>query len=586
MCIGVRMPSPEVKILTQNLQALELFDARTAAIMRHADNTVAAIVPAPDAPWTLPIFSREDTFVFLGVGQGDRLLTALKQTACAILIIEFNVPALRRFLQHYDLTPALFSGRLRCVLPSMATPPLAEIALQEITAEIAAYLQRAQGALHFVATSALPPQAELYQSVCASAGNMASFINAIKTAPTHPLAYDVTVISPCCAIFDDLAHCFHKLGLRTQLFRVPDVSRRWTGTQRQEAIHHLIQEPSRLIITRNRALFEREYPDEYPQPETFLAGEKVHWWWDVPNLATHIDLLYPQGETHNLCFARAMLPLQLQGAQWLPPGAQSRFVEAAAGDMPEQDIALSFVGQSRVENVHHHLANLCSGLTALCGNLGKVIKSACSITQGYEALYRRITQRQPEIIEALHKIQRRYPTPVYYLKYLLDMAVTGAFRIAAIERLQRTNIDIMVYGDEGWLKAGVVPPRLFRGVIAPQDLPSLYRRSRINLNLNFMQVSSTVNPKVLDISACGGVVLTDYRPELEQLYPNPAVRPFAFHTLDEMVGMIDNLRTADLTQYVAATARHTREHHTLQQRAAWIAKRFNLEKSTEIIKQG
>ncbi len=478
-------------------------------------------------------------------------------------------------LSRIDFSTALATGRLRLFLVPAASAIAREISLRECTSELVDRLHRPGGTVHFLATATTSRHSDFFDAVLHGVHGAVRTIEEFAKARASEATYDVTVVSPCCIIFDDLAQCFHRLGLKTQLLRVPDRPDMWTADQFRAAQLSLAKAPSRLVVTRNRTLFETEQPTAYPQPEALVPGNKAMWWWDVPNLATHVDLRHPRGNARAFGFARDILPLLPQGAEWLPPGARIPFVEAGAQPEIAQDINVSFVGQSRLKHLHANLQRLTHTLRDLGGKAPALAKDLeCS--RRFEQLHGYLARHYSDIQDAITALAPAFPAHVYYLRYLLEMALSGAFRIAAIERLVREGVEVSLYGDDEWLHVAGVTSKCFRGLLNPTELPALYRRSRINLNLNFMQVSSTVNPKVLDISAAGGVVVTDSRPELELLYPDPAVRPFAFDSLDHLAEKIDMLQQVDLTQHRQAVREHTRQHHTLQQRARWIAQCFGL----------
>jgi spore maturation protein CgeB len=134
----------------------------------------------------------------------------------------------------------------------------------------------------------------------------------------------------------------------------------------------------------------------------------------------------------------------------------------------------------------------------------------------------------------------------------------------------------MVFGDEGWVTSGAIDRSQWGGPVAPADLPGLYARSRLNLNFNFMQVSSTVNPKVLDVAAAGGAVLTDDRPELAELFPSPDVRPFVFTTLAELPDRVSSLLRRDLDSHRRGVREEVIAHHTMHHRADWLIRELSL----------
>jgi hypothetical protein len=564
-------------VLAVNRRALDLFSPRAAACIARfpAPSAAAYRIDEREPDWIPPSLKDGDAVVVLGVGDGSKILKLVDSPFAHILVVECEMAACLAVLRRCDLSAALATGRLRLFLMPQASVIAREIFLRECNAELTECLHRSNGTLHVVANATTPYQIDFFDAVRQGMQDGARTIDEFAKVRAPAVAYDVTVVSPCCVIFDDLAQCFHRLGLRTQLLRVPDTHGAWTADQRRAAQLSLASAPSRLVITRNRALLESEQATAYPQPEALIPGKLAMWWWDVPNLATYIDLRYPRGNGRAFGFARDILPLLPQGAEWLPPAARMAFVEAGTQPEIEQDIGVSFVGQSRLQDLHANLRHLKLVLRDLAGNAPALAKDIDN-ARGYVRLHGYLLRYYRDIKDAIATLSSAFPAHAYYLHYLLEMAVSGAFRIAAIEHLAREGVDVALYGDGDWLKVAGVKPDSFKGLCAPADLPMLYRRSRINLNLNFMQVSSTVNPKVLDIAATGSVVLTDHRPELELLYPDPAARPFAFQSLDQMAERIDALRQVDLTHQRQAMREHTCQHHTLQQRALWIAQYFGL----------
>ncbi len=76
-----------------------------------------------------------------------------------------------------------------------------------------------------------------------------------------------------------------------------------------------------------------------------------------------------------------------------------------------------------------------------------------------------------------------------------------------------------LYGDEGWRKITEKKHGVYRGRIDNRiDLPVLYSSSRINLNITVPQLRNSYSHRAFEIPACGGFLLSDYRPEAEQFF--------------------------------------------------------------------
>lgn len=541
--------------------------------LRLSDNSQDYTLVDPPPSWGT--MAAADFLLCFGIGDGALVARALSETPVRVAVLEPELDLVRHVLTRHDWSAAVLAGRLRVFTVTMGNGVLDELAQREVTALVAGLLHAPGAVMHTTSTSSAPLHEKLYAHAHQAAMSAVQTINTLRRERAHAVAHDVTVVSPRCVIFDDLGQTFQRLGYQTRLLSVPDVARDWTEAQRLDALASLARQPSKLVITRNRVLLETDYAQELPQPEFHLPGAVANWWWDVPNVATMCDGAAIAGGAHSLGFARDLLATLPRGAQWLPPAARSMFAAAPLAHA-EPDIDISFVGQSRLSTLRGNLSNLLPMLDTFAPGLGTELRGEVESQRGFAAIYTCMQRRQATISATIARLRVAFPAVAYYLGYLLEMVVTGAFRIAAIERLAREGIAVHVFGDDGWVQSGAVQPGNFRGVLPVDQLVHIYQRSRISLNLNFMQVSSTVNPKVLDIAACGGVPLTDYRPELDLLYPNSACRPFSFGSLDELVVAVRALLGRDLSSYRERLAVHTRAEHTMEHRARWLAERFGL----------
>ena len=86
---------------------------------------------------------------------------------------------------------------------------------------------------------------------------------------------------------------------------------------------------------------------------------------------------------------------------------------------------------------------------------------------------------------------------------------------------QLAKSGLRVYGNEDWAKLtkGTPLSKCFTGkTVAHEDLPRLFRNSRINVNMHHLQSTTSLNLRVFDVPAAGGFLLTDYMPGLEEMF--------------------------------------------------------------------
>lgn len=512
--------------------------------------------PLPDEPVT----------VVLGAGTGWRIEELLSEPGARLLVIEPEGQLVCWLLCRFDWSEAIAAGRLDFWMPPLDLPEMAAVSALESALGLE-MLARGRG-FQCVRTGS----ARFHESFF---GSLERWLERCRrrSAPFTPFgasAFDVTVISPRCKIMDDLAQSFARLGARTRRIEIPDRPAEITPEDRSNVLAELRDRPSRLVIQRNRVLLETDRIEERMPSSEFAPLRILSWWWDVPNVASLLDLVDSQAAEAGLAVAKETLSLLPEGSIWLPAGARSAFAEAPiesalAGG---RELGPTFVGQSRFGFLQSSLNVLASAFAYYIGRTGLALADDLNRARGMRAIHDLLVQARPELLAVLAKLGESMPPHAYYLRYLLDASESAAFRLAAIESL--APLGIAVYGDEGWIASGAVERDRFGGLVAPESLPGLYARSRLNLNLSFFQIASGVHPKVLDLAALGAELLTDDRPELAELFPDPAIRPTAFGSLAELPDVARDLAERNDAEVRRRRAEFVRSSQTLFERARTI----------------
>lgn len=516
-----------------------------------------------------------DTWWVLGAGAGKAINEVLAIPDTCLQVLEPESSLLCHLLSRFDWSVAIKERRLCFHGWDDKHPLWKQISARKLLASFQSELEEANRPVYFTAGGSYYLNENILKEV-ERALHRAWFRlrEGMQWKKGRKVEFDVTVVSPQCAIFKDLAECFHLMGYKTRLLNVPDgkLTRAWTSDSQQ--ILNLLQNASELTVFRNRSLLETDQWQE-PMPVSANAADKwVSWWWDVPNISSLIEQTVPSQALPALGFAKAMLAQLPLGSEWLPPAARMSFCQPEMA--PEQQrYGVSFVGQSRWNHVRTQLAILRALVPDYLPG-GEALCDDWRWTGSALVLLERLDQDAPWMDHVITRLTDAAPAKAYYLDYIWRMAHSGAFRLAAIETLVRAEAPLTVFGDSEWLTSGIVPEKRFAGLIAPKDLPDLYRQTKVNLNLNFMQVSSTVNPKVLDISACNGFVLTDFRDELNDLFPRKEARPPSFDSLEGFQEHVAALLKMDTRALGARNGEWVRSRHTMQHRAAWLADHYRL----------
>ncbi len=114
---------------------------------------------------------------------------------------------------------------------------------------------------------------------------------------------------------------------------------------------------------------------------------------------------------------------------------------------------------------------------------------------------------------------------------LLEDLCTFYLRINCLSALK--GMPFRIFGDEGWANELLVGQirKAYAGK-APdfrRETPMIYSRSKINLNVFNVQCVNSPTVRMFDVMACGGFLLTEYRPFLEDMF-EPGVDLETFHT--------------------------------------------------------
>ena len=72
------------------------------------------------------------------------------------------------------------------------------------------------------------------------------------------------------------------------------------------------------------------------------------------------------------------------------------------------------------------------------------------------------------------------------------------------------------------------------GVSYYTDMNKIFYLSKINLNISLSSIETGIPQRVLDIMGCGGFVLTNYQPEIEDLF-EIGKEIEVFHNVDELI---------------------------------------------------
>ena len=182
-----------------------------------------------------------------------------------------------------------------------------------------------------------------------------------------------------------------------------------------------------------------------------------------------------------------------------------------------------------------------------------IIEKAHGIWDGTDRIYKRLS---PETISELMKLfssevidNLKMDYDYYCVSRLLGRELAFNERREMCRRL--SEFDFRLYGgSEGIQLDGV---KTYPRVGYDTDLPLVYRYSRINIGSTLHTIRSGIPMRVLDIMGTGGFLLTNYQPEIPQLF-KVGQEIEVYHDFDEMIDKVRfYLKNENARQKIAAS---------------------------------
>ena len=203
---------------------------------------------------------------------------------------------------------------------------------------------------------------------------------------------------------------------------------------------------------------------------------------------------------------------------YLPLGTDPERFKPRISEMapPEWRAEVSFVGNSMLHKV---AGRLRAGVGILPRELFLAYRPVAqafvhSETRSVEEF---LQQEYPHI----HALYLTLPDNKAKLAYetAITWQATRLYRNDCVRRL--LPFHPLIVGDDGWkteFRHESKRPRLLPPISYYSQLPFFYGHSLINFNATSKQMKGAVNQRIFDVPAAGAFVLTDWRPQMEQLF--------------------------------------------------------------------
>lgn len=93
---------------------------------------------------------------------------------------------------------------------------------------------------------------------------------------------------------------------------------------------------------------------------------------------------------------------------------------------------------------------------------------------------------------------------------------TQIYRLSGLQKL--ADFSPSVFGDPGWDQLLDSRFEINREISYYDGMPGFYNRTEIQFNMTSRQMTQAVNQRVFDVPSCRHFILTDYRPQLDEIF--------------------------------------------------------------------
>lgn len=178
----------------------------------------------------------------------------------------------------------------------------------------------------------------------------------------------------------------------------------------------------------------------------------------------------------------------------------------------ENDI--SFVGSLYENNMYRQINYLPDYLKGYIDGIAQ----AQHRIYGYNMVEEVLTN---QIVGEMEKYVQINMDPSYYInsrKLYADMInaeITCRERIEMISKLAKMyNVSLYTGSD-----SKLIPEATYKGIVSyDEQMPQVFRKSKINLNITLRSIMSGIPLRALDIMGAGGFLLSNYQPELAEYF--------------------------------------------------------------------
>lgn len=223
----------------------------------------------------------------------------------------------------------------------------------------------------------------------------------------------------------------------------------------------------------------------------------------------------------------------------LPLGAPTDRMSATIKDAAGYDYDISFIGSLYTEKDPYSSIKLSEAVKRSLED--KMLRQLDENIYGMDYLEKNITEDEISSIKeadpnfyssklSIRNLDRQVAIDDY-LGYHITVLERKRLLNTLAENIGDCRLDLFTTSDT----SGLSPLIRNRGIAKSfTEMPIIFKKSRINLNTTMRSIRSGLPQRIWDILACGGFLLTNYQPELDD-FLTPGVHLETYHSMDELV---------------------------------------------------
>lgn len=223
----------------------------------------------------------------------------------------------------------------------------------------------------------------------------------------------------------------------------------------------------------------------------------------------------------------------------LPLGAPTDRMSATIKDAAGYDYDISFIGSLYTEKDPYSSIKLSEAVKRSLED--KMLRQLDENIYGMDYLEKNITEDEISSIKeadpnfyssklSIRNLDRQVAIDDY-LGYHITVLERKRLLNTLAENIGDRRLDLFTTSDT----SGLSPLIRNRGIAKSfTEMPIIFKKSRINLNTTMRSIRSGLPQRIWDILACGGFLLTNYQPELDD-FLTPGVHLETYRSMDELV---------------------------------------------------